>query len=363
MLKKSLVVTVITFFVASSALAGFDEGIAAYKRSDYALAMQEWKPLAEEGNAGAQNNLGVMYLNGRGVQKDAVQAVQWFRKAAEQGNSDSQTALGVMYRNGVGVLPDYPQAVMWLRKGAVKNVNAQLILAEMYLNGDNVQKNITTSVELYELAANQGNADAQYSLGVIYRDGSGVVQSYQEAMKWFQAAAQSGHALAQYSLGLLFRSGGQGIRRNDKEAVVWYRKAAEQGYAQAESELGYMYEIGAGVKKDDKESVKWWLKAGEQGYVSARHSLGDFFMTPKPEKLYGINAEKSLVVAYALHNLNTDYFPSQQKISMLAGGVLSAAEIAEAKALTLQLAQSGNFINALNQYIQQFTTKNRSKRK
>ncbi len=64
------------------AWAGFDEGMAAYNRGDYATALREWRKAAEQGNAYAQTSLGVMYHNGQGVTQDYVQAHMWFNLAA-----------------------------------------------------------------------------------------------------------------------------------------------------------------------------------------------------------------------------------------------------------------------------------------
>ena len=61
------------------------------------------KKLAEQGNAVAQFNLGVMYEKGEGVPKDYKQAAYWYSKAAEQGNAEAQTILGIMYGEGEGV--------------------------------------------------------------------------------------------------------------------------------------------------------------------------------------------------------------------------------------------------------------------
>ena len=47
--------------------ADFNKGMDAYNDGDYPTALKEWKPLAEEGNAFAQNNLGVMYHDGLGA--------------------------------------------------------------------------------------------------------------------------------------------------------------------------------------------------------------------------------------------------------------------------------------------------------
>ena len=58
---------------------------------------------ADQGNAAAQNNLGVVYANGTGVAKDPAQAVFWYRKAADQGDAAAQNNLGVAYANGTGI--------------------------------------------------------------------------------------------------------------------------------------------------------------------------------------------------------------------------------------------------------------------
>ncbi len=71
-----------TLGLTAPAWAGFDEGVAAAKRGDYATALREWRPLAEQGNGDAQYNLGIMYKNGQGVTQDFVQAHMWFNLAA-----------------------------------------------------------------------------------------------------------------------------------------------------------------------------------------------------------------------------------------------------------------------------------------
>ena len=69
---------------------GFDEGVAAYDRGDYATALKEYRPLAEQGHAAAQYNLGLMYANGKGVPQDYVQAHMWFNLAAAQGDESGR---------------------------------------------------------------------------------------------------------------------------------------------------------------------------------------------------------------------------------------------------------------------------------
>ncbi len=132
----------------------FDEGQAACQRGDYATTLREWRPLAKQGDAAAQNNLGVMYKMGLGVPQDYAEAVRWHRKAAEQGDAIAQNNLGVMYAKGQGVPQDDAEAVKWFRK-----------------------------------AAEQGYAGAQFNLGFMYYNGRGVPQDYAQAHMWFNLAA------------------------------------------------------------------------------------------------------------------------------------------------------------------------------
>ena len=126
--------------LAQPAAAGqFEDATAAYGRGDYATALKLMRPLADQGNAHAQYNLGRMYANGWGVPQDYAEAVKWYRLAAEQGDAPAQNSLGGMYDIGRGVPRDYAQALKWFRK-----------------------------------AADQGYASAQTGLGVMYWDGLGA---------------------------------------------------------------------------------------------------------------------------------------------------------------------------------------------
>ena len=131
-----------------------------------------------------------MYDNGQGVPQDYAAAVSWYRKAADQGDADAQYNLGVMYDNGQGVPQDYAAAVSWYRKAADQgDADAQYNLGVMYDNGQGVPQDYAAAVSWYRKAADQGYADAQYNLGVMYDNGQGVPQDYVQAHMWFNLAA------------------------------------------------------------------------------------------------------------------------------------------------------------------------------
>ena len=73
----------------------FEDGLAAYRRDDYATALKFWRPLAEQGDALAQSNLGVMYEFGLSVPQDIVQAHMWFDLAAEHGDEKAKKNRGL----------------------------------------------------------------------------------------------------------------------------------------------------------------------------------------------------------------------------------------------------------------------------
>lgn len=96
----------------------FDKGLQAYDRGDYAAALQEWRPLAEQGVSGAQYRLGVFYAYGIVVAKNYKTARKWYEKAARQGDAPAAYELGLMYEIGRGVVEDRHMAAYWYQQGA-----------------------------------------------------------------------------------------------------------------------------------------------------------------------------------------------------------------------------------------------------
>ena len=145
------------FCLALPVWADFQAGMTAHDREDYATALREWQPLAEQGNALAQYHVGMLYHKGRGVPQDDRQARKWYAKAAAQGQPKAQFSLGTLYFNGEGGSTDYQQALRWIR-----------------------------------LAANQGEALAQTKLAIMYDDGNGLPKDKVQAYKWLSLAATNG---------------------------------------------------------------------------------------------------------------------------------------------------------------------------
>ena len=108
----------VSFLISTHGFAEWKKGWDAQQKKDYANALREWKPLAEQGNAYAQNNLGAMYRDGEGVLQDYKIAVKWFKHSAVKGNTLAWFNLGAVYANGQGVLKDNIYSHMWFNIAA-----------------------------------------------------------------------------------------------------------------------------------------------------------------------------------------------------------------------------------------------------
>ncbi len=127
--------------------------------SDYEQAFSWFQKAADQGHDSAQNQLGLCYYEGKGVEQDYRKAAAWYQKAADQGYDVAQYHLGNCYYHGEGVEQDYGKAVAWYRKAVEREF---------------------------------ANPWAAYQLGECYRYGNGVEQDCGQAVKWYKKAAMAG---------------------------------------------------------------------------------------------------------------------------------------------------------------------------
>jgi TPR repeat protein len=235
--RRHLPVLLLLLLVSTVLRADFEAGLNAYNAGDYATALKEWQPLADQGAPHAQYNLGLMYARGQGVRQDFSKAADYYRKSAEQGIVEAEYNLGVLYSNGEGVPKDESEASKWFLK-----------------------------------AAQQGDLNAANSLGNIYDEGPGAFQNFAEAEKWYRKAAEAGVANAQFNLGVMYDIG-QGVKQDFTEALKWYQKAAEQGSPEALCNIAILYYNGEGVPVDRVQAHRYFLIAKELGEPRAANLI------------------------------------------------------------------------------------------
>lgn len=214
-----------------------DRAAEAYKHEDYTTAFAEFKKLALKDYGPAKSNLGSMYADGTGVEKDLQQAVYWWRLAAKDGDPKAIYNLALMYADGTGVAKDDQQAAYWFRK-----------------------------------AAFYGFESAQYNFGLMYALGTGVPRDDTLAVFWYTKAAKRGNPIAAYNLGVMYTEGA-GVAKDDKQSVYWYCKAAGRGNANAVTSLVKRYATGTEMPTSDELSYFCWLASSSKR--AAQHAYRD----------------------------------------------------------------------------------------
>jgi TPR repeat protein len=121
---------------------------------------------AKQGDAQAQSDVGVCYLNGIGVEKNYSEAIKWCKLSAEQGNAIAQNSLGVMYEEGRGVPKSSKEALKWYRLAAKQgDAGSQDLIGCMYFSADaGLDRDIVRAYMWAYLAAMQDDKIAKGNL-------------------------------------------------------------------------------------------------------------------------------------------------------------------------------------------------------
>jgi hypothetical protein len=140
-------------------------GLELESEKKFSEAVTWYRKAAAQNEANAMRNLGVCYLDGKGITKQPAEAANWFRKAADLGNQDAPDDLGDLYLDGIGVTKDEAAAAGWYRKGAERgDGNAMNSLAACYWRGQGIAKSPRDAIVWWKKAAGAGNDNAKKNL-------------------------------------------------------------------------------------------------------------------------------------------------------------------------------------------------------
>lgn len=168
-----------------------EQALAQYERGDYKNAMTFLAQADSMNVPDAAFVLGAMHLSGRGIEADADKALKYYERAAKGGFAPAMTTLAVLYTDldEKYVKNDFKKALSYAQKAADANdVEAQMMLARWYENGENVIKDVPKAVEYYKRAARNGNQGAKIALLLIYQNGGkNVKPDKKEVERWEQS--------------------------------------------------------------------------------------------------------------------------------------------------------------------------------
>lgn len=218
---------------ASVALGFIDETVD----DNYADALKAYESAATRGDEVGMNNLGLMYLYGKGVAVDYSKAKALFTQAADKGDAAAMNQLGGIYFNGLGQTRDVQQGMVWFQKAAaLGNSSALYELGLLTETGVETKMDATEAVKYYQKAADQDNERAMLALARIYHFGLGVPKDLKVSAKYYEKLAARQNAYAQYQLGTYYLEGIAGERAPDKGKQL-LKQASDNGSVEAQKAL------------------------------------------------------------------------------------------------------------------------------
>lgn len=271
-------------------------------RGHYSQAVEIFTEESRHGTAAAFNNLGFMYAEGKGVEKNAARAADSFRRAADAGFAVAKVNLGLCKLHGWGVAKD-PAAAFTLFKDAADMGNGAgaACVGQMLRDGIAVDPYPDLAVKYLRQAAEAGDAIAWYELGMSYDQGLNTEVDREEAAKWYTLSAADGNAEAQARLAAILASPGRGEGDFRKAQTLlefssdqgseygdYYRgvldlyggrwrapnptsarlialSLRDRGSVHGLRLLGKIYDHGVAVTRDAQQAAEWFRQAALQG--------------------------------------------------------------------------------------------------
>ncbi len=223
------------------------------------LSFESLLSLAKEGNVVAQFCVANAYNAGEKIKHDILKAEEWHLKAAEQGHAGAQNQLANLYfrgkrhLDGTGVNKDEKKGMAFLLAAVDQgDPNALYSLASNYHMGAHVPLDLDKAIEFYERAHEKGNLMAALTLGHMYREGVNLVeaevpQNNEKALFWFEKAVAMGDSNAQDVINEM-----KGIKPENKSQ----KKSIELTNALDREDFLELYDLDQYIGNDQQECVR-----------------------------------------------------------------------------------------------------------
>lgn len=193
-------------------------------------AKELYLELVNIGDSAAMNNYACSLT-------DPSEKAEWFQKAADAGSDYGKWNLGKLYKDGNGVEKNIDKALSLLTQSANEGcTGAMESLAKIYLTGDGVNKNGEEAIKWYLKAVNAGKNDYLLDIAFIYLKGKSVSKDVDKAIHYYKTAAEKGVKQANVCLGNIYETG-KDVGMDKDKAVYFYRKAAADNIVEAKIAL------------------------------------------------------------------------------------------------------------------------------
>lgn len=151
-------------------------------------------------------------------------------------------------------------------------VEAYVMLGQILLEGQGIQRDPELALTWFRIAARQGQPMALNMLGRCLEHGWGCAVDLVAAAEHFRQAAALGLDWAMYNYANLLATG-RGVARNPHAAFALYLQAAQAGHAKSMNLVGRCLEEGLGVEADPQAALQWYRRSAEAGDFRGQYSL------------------------------------------------------------------------------------------
>ena len=160
-------------------------------------SFKETKTACDNNDMKSCYNLGIMYLTGKGIDKDSSKAITLFLDACKKKEGSCCGLIGSLYADGViGGKPDNQNAANFFKAACdYGDMHSCASIAFLYKNGKGVKKDLAMSAKLDKKACEGGYPMACHNLGRSYYFGEGVEKDYNMAAKYWLKAMSEGEII------------------------------------------------------------------------------------------------------------------------------------------------------------------------
>ena len=260
------------------ARAYYIRGFAFLSERLYVSAAQDYQRALEldPDNPQVLTELGRLYVEGIGVERDLDKAFTLLQKGARGGNDAARLYVGYALLTGTGTPADVTKARYWLQEAAdAGHVDALVQLGRSYRAPYADPPDVQKALEIYQSAADRGSLDALVALGYIYLGSEAGVPDKSRATEYFRQAADRNAPAAQVALGYLDVSD-----KRYASAKQWFQRAVDAKYPAAYAGLGNLYQFGLGVAADRSRAIALYTDGADLGDVRAQLLLADIELKP-----------------------------------------------------------------------------------
>eukprot|EP01080_Neovahlkampfia_damariscottae_P004823 gene4823-8409_t len=225
-------------------------------------------------------NLGLIYKNGIGVEKDVIKAFNYFQKSSSHGNSKSMILLGQLFKNGSSFIEkNFKKSMNYFEKSIeFKNWEGYFEIGNLYFDGILCDQNIELALIYFKKGEEKNESNCLNSIGYFYENGIIFEKSIDKAIEYYERSSILKNAFSFFNLGLIYMDEYEN-KLDLKKSYDYFLKSADLGYAKAMTFIGEFYRFGKVVEQSFEIASSCYQRAIDIGDdPSAMINLGLLYL-------------------------------------------------------------------------------------